>query len=84
MTDLQSSVTLAGHFLLCRTKRSGCCLMGLWICGVDGYGQIPLPMTRWLAQIALVGPGGPLDSHKAVTGCPVYGHLLVTFWPPCD
>ena len=67
MTDLQSSVTLAGHFFLCRTKRSGSCLMGLWVCGMDGYDQIPLPMNRWLTQITLVGPGGPSGEAKALT-----------------
>ena len=41
--------------------------MGLWVCGMDGYDQIPFPMNRWLAQIALIGPGDPLDSHKALT-----------------
>ena len=44
--------------------------MGLWVCGMDGYDQIPLPMNRWLTQIALVGPGGPLISHKAARAGP--------------
>ena len=51
--------------------------MGMWLCGMDGYDQIPLPTNRWLAKIALVALGGPLDGHKAVTWCPVCENMEI-------
>ena len=42
-------------------------------CGIDRYHPALLPVNRWLAQLGLVAPGGPLNDknlHKAVTERP--------------